>query len=139
MFQDPLDCHQTTLPRMLFLLSSPILLYLASATLCPDLAIRASDFDLEQHHVDVRPIFFFTIGVLFIVLIPEAIMMSRCEVKLLERDNIMRMIAAALFLASPALIRRWEVLDLALPCAVVGLLIIQLLWAGPIHDPVQCP
>lgn len=124
--------------KITFLLVSPILLYFASAVLCPDLPDRKTDFDVATHHVSVRNIFFFTLGVLFIVFIPEAMLMSRCPIGLLDRDNVMRVAAASTFFAAPLLIKIRKEFDLVMPIMVVALLAMQLLWAGPILEGARC-
>ena len=126
-----------TLIKLTFLLVSPILLYLASAVLCPDIA-KDEEFDLDKYHFKANTAFFVIIGLLFVVLIPEAILMNKCGVALFERENIMRLVAALFFFSTPLLIKRWPNIEIAIPIVVVLLIIVQLSWAGPLNLLTEC-
>jgi len=125
-----------SLTMLCFLLISPILLYLLSAVLCPNLNDSES-VDLEIHHVKVRVTFYTLLGLLFLVLIPEAVWMSSKEVNWESADNIFRVLAAILFFISPHIIRKWEKFEYVVPIAVVGLLMAHIILVGPLNNPIS--
>lgn len=124
--------------KITFLLVSPILLYLASAILCPDMSNRPVSFDLMEYHESVRTVFFISLAALFIVLIPEAVIMDKCGIAWFDGDNIARLVVAILFLLAPWLIHKWKLFDLLVPGILVLILVGQLVLSGPIIEANQC-
>ena len=114
-----------SLLQVTFLLFSPTLLYLLSMVLCPDLPDNRNQFNLKAYHAKIRTIFFTILALFFLVLIPEALLMSSPDNENLFINNIFRMFVAFVFLITPYLINKYKKLEIVIPVFVVSLLLVK--------------
>lgn len=127
-----------SLGYLFFLLLTPVILFLISVLLCPKIEKGGAPFDFDQHIERTRSPFFVLLGILFLALIPEAVLMSRCPVSWFDDANITRFFVAVLFFSAPLFIHKRDYLEWLMPVIALAILVIFTLFIGDIHDTPSC-
>lgn len=114
------------------LLIVPVVQYLISVILCPELAAN-SKFSIREHYNENRSTFYVLLGILFFGLIPESILMtSSSEGQLVP--NLVRSLVGVFFICCAFLVRRVELIDRILPFVVVLILFLYTALCEPLNE-----